>query len=349
MIRVFKTGRHAHRTPLSYRALAPLFCDHITLVDTPEEADLYLFGHSLDIEAAPEALVHDWRRRRRPVVLLSEEPFWDTIWTGRPLQRQIYLDSPGGALPVVQLNHHTSAIFRFDRIPYYLLTNHRFVNAYRYRFQRNAARGRAAWQQHFSNPNRQMVFMFERRAQAYHDVSWEAGDIVGLCAWRTRLAQACTGVGVRRLGHSWQGGQTRWELPDWHLDKLVRLDDSVQDMAAFENTHQPDYVTEKFFDAMACGARPLYYASPGHRIHDFGLAPGSWLNLYGMSAQAAAATLAQAPGESTPDFLEGWCRAQAQLADLFGDVSVVTAERRRLQRAVLQELHAVLQEGVSKP
>ena len=47
-IRIFRTGRHAHRMPISYRALAPLFEATIELVDRPALADLYLFAHSLN-------------------------------------------------------------------------------------------------------------------------------------------------------------------------------------------------------------------------------------------------------------------------------------------------------------
>lgn len=80
----FPDGAHAHRTPLSYSALAPLFSDEITHTQRPDQADIYVFAHSLDIENAPLELVEDWRQRQRPIVLLSEEPFWDTIWGRQP-------------------------------------------------------------------------------------------------------------------------------------------------------------------------------------------------------------------------------------------------------------------------
>jgi hypothetical protein len=96
VIRVYKTGRHAKRTPLSYPALWPLFEMQIELVERPEMADLYLFAHVMDIQEAPEDLVLDWRRRHRPVVLLSEEPFWDTIWGRRPLDPMIFVDTSYG-------------------------------------------------------------------------------------------------------------------------------------------------------------------------------------------------------------------------------------------------------------
>lgn len=341
MIRVFKTGRHAKRTPLSYPALWSLFEAEIELVERPEMADLYLFAHVMDIQEAPENLVLDWRRRRRPVVLLSEEPFWDTIWGGRPLEPVIFVETDYGALPVHQLNHSTSEIFRFARIPYYLLTNPRFENAYRQRFRRNVQRSLADWQAAFAARPKDISFMFERRPESYHAVSWPDAGLIGLCSWRTELAEACHGARVERLGQSWQGGQTRFELKtDWHMDKLIRLDDRPRLMGALENTHQRDYVTEKFFDAFACGALPVYYAGPEHRIHDFGLPAESWVNLHGLTPPDAARKLMShrvGRGE-----LEAFCEAQRALAGLMGDPDVWQEERPRLGLAVLAALEGLL-------
>lgn len=341
MIRVFTTGRHAHRSPLRYRALADLFQGEIAQVDRPEEADLYVFAHSVDIAEAPHAMVADWRARRRPVVLLSEEPFWDTIWTRRPMERHISLETGFGALPVVQLTHATSAIFRFREIPYYLLTNNRFANTYRWRFARNASRGARHWRTHFAARENDLTFMFERRSGTQHDVKWPAGDIIGLCAWRTALAENCEGEKVQRLGQSWQGGISRFDLANWHFDKLMRLDGTTGTLAAIENTHQPDYLTEKLFDAFACGARPLYHASAGHRLHQLGLPEASWLNLCGLTPEQAAERVGQPfAGDA---FIEAFHTAQVRLAALFGDAGAMVRERRRLKAELLGEFAALLE------
>lgn len=340
MIKVFKHGPHAHRTPLSYPALAPLFADFVELVETPEQADLYVFAHSLDAEGAPRALVEDWRTRRRPIVILSEEPFWDTIWGRRPLARERVLDTAYGGLPVIQLNHHTSTIFRFERIPYYLLTNHRFANAYAAHFSRNAQLSAAEWRARFAARTTDLTFMFERRPEPFHNMRWPEGGIIGLCAWRTDLAEACTTGRVKRLGASWQGGATRFELNNWYLDKMTRLDGRTRILAAFENTHQPDYITEKIFDAFACGALPLYFAAPEHRLHDFSLPELSWVNLYDLTVTEAAEQIAGIG--YPPELFDAYAGAQQQLAELFCDPSLWVAERDRLRRALRDELTDVL-------
>lgn len=340
MIRVFKTGPHSHRTPLSYPALWPLFEGQIELVDRPSLADIYVFAHVLDIQDAPFEVIEDWRARKRPVILLSEEPFWDTIWGGRPLDPVSYVETNWGPLPVQQLNHCTSDIYKFEHIPYYLLTNHRFANAYRYRFARNAARTVQDWREDFARRRVDVAFMFERRAERHHWVEWPEADLTGLCSWRTDLAEACTSGVVERLGQSWQGGPSRFELTtDWHMDKLVRLDDRARLMGALENTHHPDYITEKFFDAFACGSVPIYWASPGHRLHELGLPEESWVNLWGMSPEEGAGQIAEVL--QTKTLSAAMPSALARLERLFAQTDAWISSRDHTRTAVLRALQKV--------
>lgn len=341
MIRIFKAGAHAHRTPLSYPALAPLWEGDIRQVDTPDEADMHVFAHVLDIQNTSHAVIEDWRARHRPIVLLSEEPFWDTIWGRQPLDSLLYVETRFGAVPVHQLNHTTSNIYRFDHIPYFLLTNPRFAKAYIARFGRGAGLSVADWQSRLSAAEWKVGFMFERRPEAYHDVVWPAGDITGLCAWRTRMAEACQGDQVRCWGHSWDGGSSRFNLGGcWHRDKITRLDGRCRILGAIENTHQPDYITEKVFDALACGSVPLYWASADHRIHEFGLPEDAWINLYGLSSEAAADKVMA--HDCTAHTARALREASQHLSTRFGDPSHWQHERTRLKKSVITALETLL-------
>lgn len=326
--------------PLAYPELRPLFLDDIEEVRDPAQADIYLFAHVMDVEHAPREMVQDWRRRRRPVVVLSEEPFWDTIWGKRPMSPHIVVDTGFGPLPVEQINYQTSDVFRFERIPYYLLTNPRFGRAYRRMLARNAARRAGDWLRDWSTRPIDVAFMFERRPEPSHDVTWPEGDLTGLCAWRTRLAEACTTGRVVRLGRSWQGGQSRFELRDWHADKLRKLDGKARMIGAFENTHQQDYITEKIFDAFACGALPLYAASSGHRVHGLGLPPESWINLDGLDTNTAAERIAALSSDTAT--AEAFASAQIRLAALFHSPRHWQFEKHALRERLLAALKRVL-------
>jgi len=340
MIRLFKSGDHAHRSPLSYPALTELFEHEVEFVANPDNADLLLFAHTLDVEKAPLSLVESWRRTFRPIVVLSEEPFWDSIWGKRPLLRETSYDTDFGTLPVFQLNHGTSSIFDFDQIPYYLLTNPRFAKAYHRHFSRNAAKSPADWRDEFASREVDLTFMAERRPEAYHNVRFPHGIIFGLCAFRTQLAEACTQGSVERIGASWGNGLSRFEATDWHMDKMTRLDGRMRQMSALENTHQPTYVTEKIFDAFALGAMPHYFASPEHRVHGFGLPEESWLNLFDLPVDEAAERVENATYHA--DFFDAFAEAQQMLMARFTNPDLFTAERDRLKHAVLEELGLVL-------
>ena len=240
-----------------------------------------------------------------------------------------------------QITHQTSDVFGFDHLPYYLLTHERFIHTYRDRFARNALVEPEVWRERFAARAIRVSFMFERRPEPVHDVSWPEADLIGLCAWRTRLAEAMTTPDVERLGRSWQGGVRRQDLPDWHADKLTQLDNRACFISAYENTHEHNYLTEKLFDAFACGAMPLYYAGPTHRIHDLGLHPDSWLNSYGLSADDAALAVQTYVPDSV--FFEGFHQAQNRLAVLFAEDALITSERQRLRRAVLSALTRLLE------
>lgn len=340
MIRIFRAGAHVRRMPLSYPSLAPLFADWAVFTQHARDADLAVFAHSLDVEAAPEALIEAWRARRLPIAILSEEPFWDTLWGRRPLARTRMIETWAGALPVTQINHQTSPVFAFARIPYYLLSDHRFASAYGARFARNAGRTASGWAADFAARPRDLSFQFERRPEAHHNVHWPEGDVIGLCAWRTELATACTGTRVERLGQSWGARASRFDLDNWHLDKLVHLDGRARMIGAIENTHQPHYLSEKLFDAFACGALPLYYATNAHRVHDLGLPGEAWLNLAGLSPAAAADKVAAFRFDK--GFFAAFAEAQQVLAALFCDPANWVEERARLAAALKAELEGLL-------
>jgi len=336
-IRLWLEGPHTRRTPFAYPALTPLWDGRITLCDEPAEADLVVCAHPVDMLVLSAQTADVLGQSRIPAALISEEPFWDSLFSPDPLASRVTLRAAHlGGLVVHQVNHHRSPIFDFARIPYFLLTDPGFIARYRPLFARNATRDSADWQTAFANRAGRAVFMAERRPETFHDIALPRGDLLGLCAWRTRLAETYgTGV-VDRLGASWQGGPTRFDMPDWHRDKIAYLDGHATLISALENTHQPNYISEKLFDAFACGARPLYMASPGHRVHDLGLPAAAWINLWGLDSAAAPSAI-----DTAPPFAEVaacYATAQRHLAALFHDDTVLAREHARLGAAVLGEL-----------
>ncbi|GGE25621.1 Glycosyltransferase family 10 (fucosyltransferase) C-term [Gemmobacter megaterium] len=338
MIRICVLGAWQHRQPLAYAPIQAACADRIALVEDPARADLLVVAHPLDLDQ--QGLRLGRLMAARPglrLVLLSEEPFWDTVWNPDPFARWLDWPGPEAPLPVSVISHETTALYDFDRIPYFLLTDPRYLAHYRPLVARNARLRPADWARHFGQPLQDAAFMAARRRDPKFSPAWPARDVLGLCLYRSTLAAATRKGQVLRHGKGWAPGPPRQELADWHADKLDRLDMAFRHVSALENTHQHSYVSEKLLDAFAVGAIPLYMAGPGHRV-DRLVPRGSWLDLWGQAAeQGIDPTL---PPDAAR--LEAYAEAQARLHDLLSDPEAEARELDRFACALVAELRGVL-------
>lgn len=330
MIRVHAFGNYANRQPLAYPQIRAHCVGQIRMVETLEQADIVTVSHTKDLDAHGATLKARLSPDQR-LVLLSEEPFWDTVWGQAPQQRYLQVQTPVGALSVTQLNHQTSTLYDFDRIPYFLLTHHHFRTRYGLWFRRNAQLSPQDWRTHFQQQAGQAAFVMARRRSARYEVPF------CLCNQRTDVAEACTSA--VRLGQGWGDQPPRQELPDWHLDKLLDLDRRFGFVGAIENTLLPNYITEKIFDAWAVGAIPLYMADAGHRVHDLAR-PDSWMNLLDVPLVEIPARLRG--GDLPPERLEAYAAQQTDMARLFDSEAPTRAELDRLRDALVAEFKTVL-------
>lgn len=339
-VRLYRAGRHAHRTPFAYDILAPLWEEQVVVQDRPEGADLVVFAHPndpLELDASTAMALQGGARG----VLFSEEPFWDSLFSPDLTASHVTLPAGHlGEIRMAQVNHHTSAVFDWRHLPYYLLSQQGMIARLAERVRRNAALTPADWQAAFEARPARVAFMAERRPERFHDIHLPCADLVGLCAWRTRLALAVETGPILRLGASWEGGPTRFELEDWHADKLARLEGQVQILSGLENTHQPAYLSEKLFDAFACGAVPLYVASPGHSIHQLDLPEHSWINLWGLDEDEARARVDG--WQIGPEAAAALAEAQSGLARRFADSAAIAAERNRLGLQIMREIDILI-------
>ncbi|MBR9865383.1 MAG: hypothetical protein GYB24_18305, partial [Rhodobacteraceae bacterium] len=139
-------------------------------------------------------------------------------------------------------------------------------------------------------------------------------------------------------GLGWRKGGRRQALADWHLDKLQELDGRCRFVSALENTHQPAYLTEKFFDAFAVGGVPLYYASDSHRVHRC-VPAGGWVNLFGQTPEEAVETIDSFAFDAA--FYEAYTETQARLAETFGSPRALLADRDRFCAALIGEMQSL--------
>lgn len=287
-------GRRSHRTPLSYTVYQQLLALKFRKVDAFRSPEFLVFGHPDDIQEETDSI--NRVRKFNPdvkLVVLSEEPFWDlTLVKSVDFRsKRNYIEIENGELKFWYLNHETSNIFHFQKLPYYVTTDDHFVARYRHLISQYCHQSVTANLTRWQNARHQAAFFAEKRTNIKFDKSIESLDIYGLCRFRSMLTYHYDAPGTLKVGRGWtKGGVKRQALPDWHLDKLATLAGRSKLVSALENTHQRHYISEKLFDAYAVGGVPLYYASPAHRVHE--LVPySSFVNLFGMTVEDAYAEI----------------------------------------------------------
>jgi hypothetical protein len=336
MVRVSLYGKHSNRTPLAYEPYQRLVKGKVVFESSAEKGDVLLLGFKKDLIDNRDHLKALRRANpRQRVFIISEEPLWDSVWSGDFLTRDQTHGSGSDAIPFRYLNHANSKIFHFGKIPYFPTTNTDFLVRYATLFARNAAFEAddllATWK---AAPIQRAYYLEKRTTQNYGIKNTEAG-VVGLSLYRSQIAEMDDGAGVIRAGQGWGSAVRRQDRPDWHLEKLAALDRRAFMVSALENTVAPNYITEKIFDAFATLAIPFYYAGPDHAIRRV-ISEPSFVDLHGHAAEAALAKLRSfAPDR---EFAERYLQTQRHLAALFRDTQALWSERAEIAARVVQEL-----------
>jgi hypothetical protein len=333
-------GRHSRRTPLSYPPIRSTVTGMLDFVDDPKKADILICGFDIDL-TDNAALVAEAQAARpdQRIVVLSEEPLWDLTWSRSNGARTSTLHTANHAFEVTSLNHETSSIYCFERLPYFVLTNDDYLVRYRHMLSPSVRRSAKALREFWQREPLHTAFYLERRTGDAYERHRSGAHSFGLSVFRTRLAETVQRGHVTRVGKGWNQATRRQALPDWHLDKLAALQGRTHLCSAIENVHHRDYITEKIFDAYAVGAVPIYCAGPDHRIGE--LVPGR--PFVEVGAQDLAADVRTVEGfVPDADFCERYEAAQQRLYELVSDWGTVAAERARVGGEVVRALDELL-------
>ncbi|SLN53000.1 hypothetical protein ROG8370_02393 [Roseovarius gaetbuli] len=341
-IRIYHLGPRAARSPLGYAPFARLAENRILRVESPAEADIVMTGWNRDLAENPELLAHAFESNPGlRCMVISEEPLWDTLWSDGFAARDRPFVCNGREHSYRYLNHMNSDIFAFTHIPYFLLTSDDYVPRYISMLRRYAHISARAMLTKWQTTIIAAAFVAEHRDAPEFDFSDPARDIQGLSGYRTRVAQHAKHPKIWRMGQGWADGMPpRQTLPDWHLDKLARLQGNVRLCSAYENTHMRGYISEKVFDAFAVGAMPVCYAAPDHRLHEL-IAPYAMINTYDQPAETAAAWIDWFIPEMAN--AESWLETAARLRTRLACADAVAMERQRIATETLREIDMFIQ------
>lgn len=337
-------GRHSNRTPLSYHAYQTIIGDNglgiATLVPLSSNPDILVLGHVFDLFTELDKIQSAKEKNSLiKIVVLSEEPLWDTVWSGGFDKKVDFRVVNGTKIDFYYFNHLTTSIYDFDSLPYFITTDNNYLARYQMMLSRNKKMSSNQLITLWQTALYPAAFFLERRPEDQFSVEYPQYDLRGLCQYRTNIAEELRSDATLIAGKDWSNDPIRQKLPDWHLDKISRLDGKTKIISALENTHQVNYISEKIFDAYAINGIPLYYASKNHRIFDI-LPSGAFINLFEKSIDEAVSSIKDY--QATKTYAELYIECQESLSKKFAKVSTIDDEREAMCLKINKEILQVL-------
>ena len=339
-LNIFLMGRRSNKTPFYYPVYKRILENSFTYCSKPEHADILVFGTSADfLDCSGMILECMATNPNIKITVVSEEPYWDMLWGGDFSVRSQSMLIEGEEIKYTYLNHSTSNIFSFLKIPYFITTDNNFFSRYAMLFSRNSKLNRSEIESRWRQYEYHYAAMAQYRRGVEFNSSKESLAVFGLSDLRTRLTEAMIKNRSFIMGKGWPQSQIRQSLVDWHLDKLSCLDKKSMFISALENTHQVNYISEKIFDAFALLSVPIYFASDLHRIHEL-VSSSAFFNLYNQDLDCAINEIKEF--NLTGEFLDQYLDAQRQLKGLFTNTEHLDNERGRVCAALVDEFNDLL-------
>jgi hypothetical protein len=339
-VKYFLAGKHSHRTPLSYcNFQTSLLAQGLERTLDIDKAHYIITGFSADLSD----LINDYRFSSKPILVVSEEPLWDLTWSKSVSLSKINQELPfnNQCVKYHHLNHFNSDIFDFNLIPYFLLTDSRYISRYILSFQKILKLKSRELLEYWNALPQNTAFIHEKRLDSTHDYIFDEAKPIRLSKYRSELAMNIKTDDILREGKGWptklpsSNQSLRQEIPDWHLDKLSKLNKKFRYVSALENVHYSNYVTEKIFDAYASMSVPIYYAREDHYIHKL-VKHASFLNLYGLSVDESARAIESY--QMTIDLAERYMEDVRYMLKIFTRASNMTTECTRISESLRKVL-----------
>ncbi len=328
-------GRRSNKTPFYYPVYKNLLTRFFNFCNKPEHADVLVFGTSADFLVCASTILRcKSLNPKLHIVVVSEEPYWDTLWGGDFSERYQQIELEGETIKYTYLNHSTSLLFAFNKIPYFITTENYFFTRYALLFSRNASLDVSDIQKRWACYQYAYAAMAQYRKSEAHNEAWDKVGVYGLSDIRTQLTEAMLSNKSFVMGKGWPDSQVRQSLADWHLDKLTCLDQQSRFVSALENTHQINYISEKIFDAYALLAIPVYFANELHRVNEL-VPSSSFINLFEEDLESSILKIKTF--QLQRDFLKQYQQAQVVLKELFSDVRHLDDERERMCSVLIHE------------
>lgn len=335
-------GRHSNRTPFAYPAYKNLFQRYFNYCDDPFSTDYIISGFDQDFRENGEVIESILSKNPKvKFAIVSEEPLWDTIWCKDPFNRcpklQIKSKNTEIVLDYLQINHFTSNVFAFTKLPYFITTDDNYFSRYSMLFSRNSSLTQTSIEAIQKNAHIDVVFMAAKRTAANLDFNNAENAVFGLSRYRTLLAENLPLMNKLIEGQGWEPlSAKRQLLTDWHLDKLATTDKQSRIISGIENTHTKHYISEKIFDAFATLSIPIYFADSNHAINKL-VSTESFICLNNLDIDKSTNSISEVFNQKKPP--KYYKDTQKMLHELFKQPAHLQSERLRIVNSIAEQFN----------
>lgn len=323
---VYLFGSHSNRTPFSYAAYkVHLNSVGFNVVDKVDQSDFVVLGFKQDILSNFSVLSKI--NKDIKIVVLSEEPLWDTLWSSGFENKKHTVTLNNESIEYYNINHFTSDLFEYITIPYFVTTDNSYFVKYSSMFKRNAYYSSLDILEIWNSSKYKFASISEYRNDSKYDRAFLDKDYSTLSCFRTDISQMYREYDNSLvLGKGWDNQTKRQDIIDWHLDKLEIVDKKCLFMSSIENTYCNNYITEKLFDAYASMAIPVYYMPRKSNKQLF----SRCLSLRAASKNPEDLGRRIADFEVGLDVAHKYHDTQEYLCEIFSDFEIMNKERHHL-------------------
>ena len=267
----------------SYETYLSYLSDYFEKVDNVKNADIVIVTFVGDI-------VKNYKRFHRfiensdvKVVLLSEEPLFDTRWSDRIIyeNNKTFVRNLRGnkEIELHILSYFTSDIFDFDKIPYFLTTNKNIIENYRKQISLLENKNLV---NHWLQKKYDVVGLQIKRPEEGKFDFGEIKEGTSLGRLREELIDKFTNdcaVKTKFLGSGYERlkyvtdytNESSRDSAEWHTTKLNYCNKKSKFLFSIENTICKNYITEKIFDAVSTNSLPIYFQKHKTDFHFVGI------------------------------------------------------------------------------
>ncbi|MCV2876245.1 hypothetical protein OE810_08200 [Rhodobacteraceae bacterium XHP0102] len=328
-LRIYLAGPHRHLSPLAAEGL--VWPARLIQVQSADDADMVVFTHPHDPQKCdPESAACLTAQKPPKLCVYSPEPMWDLLFLSHPDGDVTWVDLPLiGPRQAAVLTHQNAALFDFAALPFYIMAETQMRARLKDLITQNAKRDAEDWMSMWRAARFDAAgYVTHRRGPAH----WQRqGTMQALSAWRSLVAVELQVQGDALIaGQGWTHQIRRAEIPDWHSEKLRALRARARACLAIENTIAPHYVSEKLFDAFACGMRPISCGGVDPRL---GIEVDAVITLDPADSPNAAAAQVMRAAQKDAQNPAAFVRTMRQLATRLNDPDLHAQELHRIERA----------------